>query len=124
MKKTKMLNDIRSTGVWFVGEYAGRILENIEHLKHDKGFKHDFMERIHKESDRDSDIGGTKTRVNALIRIIERNELEDALRYVIESKRVQDNDPQAIKAAEKTLEKNAVDEEYRRSSKFSCFSSQ
>lgn len=53
----------------------------------------------------DSDLGGTRTRVNALIRIIERHELIEALEYVIGSDNINRSDPDAVQTAKQTLQK-------------------
>ena len=103
MDDSKMLKDIKSAGAWFVSEYAATILENFEQLKFDKSYKAELVRKIHYECKRDKDLGGTKTRVYALIRIIERKELEEALNYVIKSNKVNLKDPQAVSAAEETL---------------------
>lgn len=103
MDETKMMRNIKSAGVWFVGEYGGLILENYERLSCDKDFKAAFIEKIFKESKRDSSIGGTKTRVYSVIYIIDRGELKEALDYVIHANNVRKSDLGSIEKARKTL---------------------
>jgi len=95
----KMRDDIRSAGAWFVCEYSSPILDNYQALVHDKVFKTEFVKHVFREAKRDSHIGGTRTRVNAVLRIIDRHELADALIYVIHSDRVGFDEPDAIEKA-------------------------
>jgi len=103
MDNSKMLSDLRSAGGWFVGEYAALIFENYDQLQSDKSYKSEFIKKIYRERCRDSDLGGTITRVNSLLRIIRRHELANALKYVIDSDNINKNDPDAVKAAQLTL---------------------
>ena len=81
------------------------IFEKYDQLRSDKGYKLEFVKQIFRESERDSDLGGTRTRVNALIRIIERHELIEALEYVIGSDNINRSDPDAVQTAKQTLQK-------------------
>jgi len=103
MDDLKTLKDIRSAGGWFVGEYAAIVDEHYEQLENDKGYKAEFIKKIYLEGGRDSEIGGTRTRVNALMRIIERKQIVNALEYVIESSRIKKNDFNAVQVAKQTL---------------------
>lgn len=105
MDDSKMLSDIKSAGGWFVGEYATTIFEKFDQLKSDKEFKAAFIKQIFRDRGRDSDLGGTRTRVNALIRIIERRELIEALEYIVASDSINKNDPNAIRSAVQTINK-------------------
>lgn len=105
MDNLKMLSDIKSAGGWFVGEYAELIFEKYAQLKSDRSYKSEFVKQIYRERGRDSDLGGTRTRVNALLRIIERRELIKALEYIIDSDTINKNDPNAIRCAIQTINK-------------------
>jgi hypothetical protein len=105
MDEAKMLKDIKSAGGWFVGEYAAMILENHEKLSIDKAYKLEFIKKIFHDCGRDKDLGGTRTRVNALIRIIKRDELIDALQYIMESDNINRSEPEVVKTAIRTLQK-------------------
>lgn len=105
MDDTKMLKDLKSAGGWFAGEYSNLIFERYDQLRSDKGYKLDLVKQIFRESERDSDLGGTRTRVNALIRIIERHELIKALEYVMGSDNINRSDPDAVQTAKQTLQK-------------------
>jgi hypothetical protein len=105
MDDAKMLSDIKSAGGWFVAEYAALIVERNNRLRNDKGYKAAFVQQIFRESGRDSELGGTRTRVNALLRIMERHELIKALEYVIGSDNINRNEPDAVKNARQTLNK-------------------
>ena len=105
MDDSKMLSDIKSAGGWFVGEYATTIFEKFDQLKSDKDFKAAFIKQIFRDRGRDSDLGGTRTRVNALMRIIERRKLIEALEYIVASDSINKNDPNAIRSAVQMINK-------------------
>jgi len=103
MDGSKTLNDIKSAGGWFVGEYAALVYELYEKLKNDNEYKTEFIKQIYLETGRDNDLSGTRTRVNSLMRIIQRHELVEALEYIIKSDNINKNDGNAVKAAKKNL---------------------
>ncbi|MDK2918996.1 MAG: hypothetical protein PWQ37_1729 [Candidatus Petromonas sp.] len=99
-----MIDDIKSAGGWFVGKYAGLIFEKYDQLKSDRVYKTEFIKQLFRESGRDSKREGTRTRVNALMRIIEREEIIKALEYVIESDNINRSDQEAVQIAKQTLQ--------------------
>lgn len=105
MDELKMLKDIKSAGGWFVGEYAALIIENHVKLLSDKAYKLEFIQKIFHDCGRDKDLGGTRTRVNALIRIINRGELIEALQYIMDSDNINRSEPEVVKTASRTLQK-------------------
>ena len=105
MKKPSWKRYLESAGGWFVGEYAELIYNNLDEIRNDKALMSEFMKKVYRQAGRDSDIGGTKTRVYSVIKIIENGDLADALEYVIGSDRIRTQDPQAYLAAKEMLKK-------------------
>lgn len=99
------MNDIKSAGGWFVGEYATLINEEFDILERDKVYRNEFVKKVYNGSGRDKDLNGTRTRVNAVRRIIRRRELIKALEYIIESERISKDDPKSIVNARQALKK-------------------
>lgn len=97
--------DIESAGSWFVGEYLSIVMENYFQLQNNKEYKNHFIKQLHMRKDKDKNINGTRTRLNALIRIIKRNKAKEALVYIIKSERINKNNPESIKIAIETLRK-------------------
>ena len=80
------LKDVcRSAGLWYVGSFMSEFLQNRESwLNADT--KAQFIAYMYKNYGvSDSDITGTRTRVNCIIRIIESNMVEEALNMVLDA---------------------------------------
>jgi len=98
-QKTKRY--IASAGAWFVGCYAELIYANYIRISTDTAYKNELIRKIFSESGRDSLQRGTATRVNAVLRIIGRKTLWQALTYVADSRIADSDDAQyAAKARE------------------------
>ena len=95
--------NIESAGGWFVGEYAALIRNKFNQLENDKDFKNEFVGKVFHNQGRDKDYGGTRTRVNAVLRIIKSNKMVEALEYIIDSDRINKEEPKAVKMAKKAL---------------------
>ena len=95
-----------SSGLWFVGMYMEAFLLRLDELE-DKNLKSKLIEEIYDNGENtfDKKIGGTRTRVNSLYRIITGNRVVDALESVIKSDRVSKENPQAITDAQDLLKK-------------------
>lgn len=77
------LKDVcRSAGLWYVGSFMIEFIRRREQWENEDT-KADFIEYMYKEYDTDSDLSGTRTRVNAIIRIIESGYVKEALEMVI-----------------------------------------
>ncbi|MCM3800350.1 hypothetical protein M4A92_17485 [Caldibacillus thermoamylovorans] len=103
MQDKVLKRNIESAGGWFVGEYAALILNKFNELESDKDFKNEFVREIFHNHGRDRDFGGTRTRVNAVIRIIKSNKIIEALEYVIHSDRINNEEPKAVEMAKIAL---------------------
>ncbi|WP_433745143.1 hypothetical protein [Falsibacillus pallidus] len=103
MDNKLLKRNIASAGVWFVGEYTGLILEQFNRLESDKNYKNNFIETIFHQQGRDKDLGGTRTRVNAVMRIIKSNQAKEALEYVVHSSRLEIGEPKAVQKAQDAL---------------------
>lgn len=103
MQDKVLKRNIESAGGWFVGEYAAIIVDKYVQLENDKDFKNEFVTDVFIKQGRDKDYGGTRTRVNAVIRIVKSNKITDALDYIIASKRLIKEEPKAVQVAKKTL---------------------
>ncbi|MGD6875749.1 hypothetical protein [Bacillus infantis] len=95
--------NIESAGGWFVGEYAALILSNFIELDSDKNYKNEFVQNLFQTVGRDRDYGGTRTRVNAVMRIIKSNDIVVALEYIIHSDRINKEDSKAVQMAREAL---------------------
>ena len=80
------LKDVcRSAGLWYVGSFMSEFLEHRQQWEN-RDTKEDFVKYMHKEyGGCDSDISGTRTRVNCIIRIIESGFVVDALNMVLQA---------------------------------------
>lgn len=80
------LKDVcRSAGLWYVGSFMLEFLMQRERWEN-PDTKNDFVRFMFEEFGvGDSDISGTRTRVNAMIRIIESRKVEDAMQLVIDA---------------------------------------
>jgi len=103
MQDKTLKRNIESAGGWFVGEYAVLILKKLNELESDKDFKNEFVREVFHNHGRDKDFGGTRTRVNAVIRIIKSNKIIEALEYVIHSDRINNEEPKAVEMAKVAL---------------------
>lgn len=103
MQDKVLKRNIESAGGWFVGEYAALIRKKFNQLENDKDFKSEFVREVFHSQRRDKDYGGTRTRVNAVIRIIRSNKVIEALEYIIDSDRINKDEPKAIKMAKEAL---------------------
>ena len=103
MQDKTLKRNIESAGGWFVGEYAGLIMNKFNELENDKDVKNEFVRDVFHSQGRDKDYGGTRTRVNAVIRIIKSNKLIEALEYIIKSDRINREEPKAVRMAKEEL---------------------
>lgn len=103
MQDNVLKRNIESAGGWFVGEYAALIQNKFNQLEKDKEFKSEFVREVFHSQRRDKDYGGTRTRVNAVLRIIKSNKMIEALEYVIDSNRINKDEPKAVQMAKEAL---------------------
>ena len=96
--------DIESAGAWFVGGYSQELNTNLQRIQNEPLYKRDLIQRIFEETGRDSQVRGTTTRVNSVLKIILRDDLPDALRYVINSRMAQGNDANYARQAQEFLD--------------------
>lgn len=81
----ELVDVCRSAALWYVGSYMLEFLMRQEQWKN-PDTKESFIRSMFKEyGGSDKDISGTRTRVNAMIRIIESGKVEDALKLVLEA---------------------------------------
>jgi len=79
------LKDVcRSAGLWYVGSFMIEFLKCRE-MWENPATKSQFVRYMHEEYSLDRDMAGTRTRVNAIIRIVESRYVEDALNLVLEA---------------------------------------
>ena len=80
------LKDVcRSAGLWYIGSFMSEFLENRDKWQN-KETKENFVKYMYEEYGCcDSDISGTRTRVNCIIRIIESGFVVDALNMVLQA---------------------------------------
>lgn len=103
MSDQVLKRNIESAGYWFVGEYAAKTFENYNELVSNNYFKNEFINEIFREQGRDKDLGGTRTRVNALLRIIRDGKIIEALEYIIASDRLNNKEPRSVEMAKEAL---------------------
>lgn len=103
MQDKVLKRDIETSGGWFVGEYAAIVVDKYHELENDQDFKNEFIRDIFHNQGRDSDYRGTRVRINALLRIIRNNKIIEALEYVIDSERINKDDPKAVEMAKEIL---------------------
>ncbi|MFS0661296.1 hypothetical protein AB1L07_20975 [Niallia alba] len=103
MEDTNWKRNLESAGGWFVGEYASLIISKFRQLENDKEIKKEFIQNIFHSQGRDKDYGGTRTRVNAVLRIIKSDQIEEALEYIVCSERMKKEEPRAVQNAKETL---------------------
>lgn len=83
----ELVDACRSAGLWYVGSYMLEFLMRKEQWENPET-KQSFIRYMFTECGDgvcDKDIAGTRTRVNAIIRIIESRKVEDALELVLEA---------------------------------------
>ncbi|MBR4049555.1 MAG: hypothetical protein IKK09_03580 [Clostridia bacterium] len=80
------LKDVcRSAGLWYVGSFMSEFLDKRDWWEN-KETKERFIAYMHNEYEGiDSDVSGTRTRVNCVIRIIESGYVKDALNLVLQA---------------------------------------
>ena len=102
----------RSAGLGFVGCYMEAFLLRMDELQ-DKLLKKKLIEEIYDNGENtfDKKIGGTITRVNCLLRIIEAGRVVEALEIVASSKYLLKINPYPVSEA-KSLLKRINDGEY------------
>ncbi len=100
------LKDVcRSAGLWYVGSFM------LEHIMKQNEWsnpetKEEFIRYMYEEYEGiDSDISGTRTRVNCIIRIIESGLVEDAMQLVLDANIRQLGIPEAKENAQVVLDK-------------------
>ncbi|MDD4591706.1 MAG: hypothetical protein PHG06_14945 [Parabacteroides sp.] len=94
------VNAYRSAGLWFVGMYMEAFLLRFDELE-DKDKKTKLIDEIYDHGrNADENLRGTKTRVNALHRIIKAGREMEALETVINSNKV---DKEAVSIAKDLL---------------------
>ena len=91
----------QSAGVGFICRYIAYFIEKKELLE-DKEEKRKIIEEIYKDGN-DKYITATRTRVNALLKIIQANRIKDSLEVVINSKQTRKRYPEEVLEAEKLL---------------------
>lgn len=92
----------QSAGVGFICQYITYFLENKKRLE-DREEKRKIIEEIY-EASNDKYITATRTRVNALLKIIQANRVKESLEVVINSKQTRQRYPKDILRVERLLE--------------------
>ncbi|MGL4876116.1 MAG: hypothetical protein ACRC30_15865 [Clostridium sp.] len=92
----------QSAGVGFICKHIKFFLENRTRLE-DKEEKRKIIEEIFQNSN-DRYITGTRTRVNALLKIVQADRVNDGLNDILKSKRAKDMYPDALKEMKRILE--------------------
>jgi len=87
MKDTKLERLYRSVGLEFFVDNIEKCLNKFNELKSTK-IKESFINELFITEKRDSDINGTRIRVNCMIKIIEANKYKDVLKVIELSKRL------------------------------------
>ena len=83
IKTTLELMDVcRSVGLWYVGSFMLEMLMKRSEWENEDT-KSDFVAYMHHEYNCDSNISGTRTRVNGMIRISDSRNVEEALGLVL-----------------------------------------
>jgi hypothetical protein len=89
----------RSAGLWFVALYMEAFILRFDELQ-DEIKKMYMITEIYDNGDGpDKDEGGTRTRVNSLLRIIESGRIIEALEVAAESSRLMTDFPNAVRTA-------------------------
>ena len=79
----ELIDVCRRAGLWYVGSFMSEFLDNRK-MWADPKTKGKFIAYMYREyGSNDSDISGTRTRVNCIIRIIESDKVVEALELVL-----------------------------------------
>ena len=101
----ELVDVCRSAALWYVGSYMLEFLMRQEQWK-DPDTKESFIRYMFEEyGGSDKDLSGTRTRVNAMIRIIESRKVEDALKLVLEADEAKLGCEQSKLNAQETLDR-------------------
>jgi len=102
----QFINSYRSAGLWFVALYMEAFLLRIDELDDDL-LKTKLIEEIYDNGENtfDKEISGTRTRVNALYRIIKAGRGIEALEIATNSKRLKKEFPEAASQAKDLLDR-------------------
>ena len=86
MTYKQMTDKIKSAGAWYTGTFLGEVLQAYPGLCDDSEKRKEFIEYMHNEYGEGLEYtyDTTKTKVNALISIIEGGRTLDAIDYVIQ----------------------------------------
>jgi len=103
MQDKTLKRNIKSAGGWFVGEYTALILSKFNELEKDLDFKNEFVRELFNSQGRDRDYSGTRTRVNAVIRIVKSDKVIEALQYIVDSVRINNEEFKAVQMAKEAL---------------------
>lgn len=93
----------RSAGLWFVALYMEAFTLRYDELQDEIKKKYMITEIYNNGDGPDKDEGGTRTRVNSLLRIIEAGRIIEALKVVADSNRLKFDFPNAVKTATELL---------------------
>ncbi|QGM30149.1 hypothetical protein GI482_07065 [Bacillus sp. N3536] len=105
MEDKTLKRAIESAGCWFVAHYTSEVLNNYPSLETNRAFKKSFTQTIFEKEQRDRTIGGTQTRINSLMKIVRINKVPEAMEYIIQSKRLNQEDPKSVEMAKDMLRK-------------------
>jgi len=97
--------NIESAGAWFVGAYSAELYTEFQRIKNEPIFKTELRQRIYADTKRYSEIRGIITRVNAVLQIVSRGELLEALQYVANSRLASSSDAVFARKAQDLHEK-------------------
>jgi len=102
----QFINSYRSAGLWFVALYMEAFILRIDELRGDV-LKTKLVEEIYDNGENtfDKDIGGTRTRVNALYRIIKAGRINEVLKLASNSIKLNKDFPEAAKEASYLLKR-------------------
>lgn len=83
------------------------ILSRFNELENNKDLKNEFIWEIFNSCGRDKDYGITRTLVNAVIRIVKSNKVIEVLEYVVDSARINKEEPRPVKMTkERSIKSN------------------
>jgi len=105
MEDKTLKRAIETAGCWFVAHYIKEVLDNFPRLEMDRAFKKSFTQTIFEKEQRDRTIGGTQARVSALMKVVRMNKVNEAMEYIIQSKRLNQADPKSVETAKEILKK-------------------
>ena len=93
----------RSAGLWFVALYMEAFILRYDELQDDIKKIYITSEIYNNGNGPDKDEGGTRTRVNSLLRIIDSGRIIEALEVAANSSRLKSDFPNAVKTAVELL---------------------